>query len=246
MESNNFTIPYYIDLLSSVIKKFDFCLYADDFQNKDKIVIWRHDVDFSPQRALKLAKIEYQHGVKTTYFILLTGNFYNIFEPENQQIISDIIACGHDIGLHFDPCAHNIKTEKDINTYLEFEKSILEMISGKKVKVFSLHNPTVTSLKLTNKVYADMLNAEHEGYKNNFHFCSDSNGYWRDGSPNILINNETVNKLMVLIHPAWWQETALSPRQRIERCIQGRKDATGKSYDDLLDTHNRHNIGQTV
>ena len=41
--------------------------------------IWRHDVDMSPQRSLKLAEIEYQLGIKANYYLMIGSRFYNIF-----------------------------------------------------------------------------------------------------------------------------------------------------------------------
>ena len=67
-----------------------------------KVVLFRHDVDFSPQRALELAKIEASNNVSSTFFFLLTCSFYNALESFTKDIIKSIIELGHEVGLHFD------------------------------------------------------------------------------------------------------------------------------------------------
>ena len=42
-------------------------------------VILRHDIDNSLVKALEIAKIENECNVKSTYFALLSTDFYNIF-----------------------------------------------------------------------------------------------------------------------------------------------------------------------
>ena len=50
---------------------------------KKKFVILKHDVEFSVSRALEIAKIEYQAGVKSTFFFQVISNAYNPFSITN-------------------------------------------------------------------------------------------------------------------------------------------------------------------
>ena len=61
-----------------------------DYRNIDwdeKFIVWRHDVDYSLNCSLKLAKIEQEEGVKGTYFINPHSEFYNIAELSQHRII---------------------------------------------------------------------------------------------------------------------------------------------------------------
>src|SRR5262245_53947913 len=49
--------------------------------------------------------------------------------------------------------------------------------------------------------------------------------------------------LQVLTHPGMWQDSPMPPRQRVERCIQGRAKATAEFYDNLLRVAGRPNFG---
>lgn len=48
-----------------------------DPENMGKYVILRHDIDYSLDSALALARVEQKLGVSSTYFVLLTSDFYN-------------------------------------------------------------------------------------------------------------------------------------------------------------------------
>src|SRR5437016_143830 len=65
-------------------------------------VLWRHDIDVSPNRALRLAEIERERGLRATYFFLLHSNFYNCLESATRDIMRGIAGRSHDIGLHFE------------------------------------------------------------------------------------------------------------------------------------------------
>ncbi len=53
------------------------------YSSGKRYLILRHDVDFSVDRALELAKIENNYGISSTYFFLLHSDFYNIFEKDS-------------------------------------------------------------------------------------------------------------------------------------------------------------------
>ena len=49
-------------------KGFQFILHKDVYLPERKDIIWRHDVEFEPDYALRMAQIEQEEGVKATYF----------------------------------------------------------------------------------------------------------------------------------------------------------------------------------
>jgi hypothetical protein len=46
----------------------------------------------------------------------------------------------------------------------------------------------------------------------------------------------------VLTHPVWWQEKAMSPKERVWRAIEGRSEKNKKQYKFLLTKFERKNI----
>ena len=53
---SDFTVEAYRELLRTAKQRFRFTNYSEQHQ-AGKICIWRHDVDFSPQQAFRLAEI---------------------------------------------------------------------------------------------------------------------------------------------------------------------------------------------
>ena len=217
-------------------------IFYDEIDKYESFALWRHDVDSSVHRAYALAKIEKELNIKATYFFLLSSMFYNVFELEIKELIEKILSLGHQIGLHFDPTLYEIKTKDDLEKYLYFEKNIIETLLQTQIKVFSFHNPSDKILKEYEEFrYAGMINTYARFFKENIPYCSDSNGYWRYKRLEDFLN-EGHKKIQVLTHPEWWQKEVMKPRDRIQRCIDGRAKKTAKKYDELLQSLRRENV----
>ena len=238
----DFTEKNYVKLIKIAKKNYSFELYGSS--TKRQHVLWRHDVDVSVHRALCLAKIEHQLSVKATYFFRLHSEFYNIFEKPIYEIINQILHLGHQIGLHFDMDFYTaIKTKKQLQNKLLFEKKILEQLFYKQIIVFSFHNPEMgNALKFDDNKISGMINTYGKTMKNNYGYCSDSNGYWRYGRLEDVLSNAADHKLQILTHPEWWQKKSMSPKQRIHRCIDGRAINIKNVYDKMLKELGRKNI----
>jgi hypothetical protein len=66
-----------------------------------KSVILRHDIDITAVPALRLARLEEQHGISGSYYFRTTR--YS-FKP---QIIKEIASLGHEIGYHYEDLTRN-------------------------------------------------------------------------------------------------------------------------------------------
>jgi len=98
-----FTFTAYKHLLEKLnTNQYQFTNYHDYNKPKDRVVILRHDIDFSLKSAVKFAEIEHDMGISSTYFVLLRTDFYNAASKESQNCIKRIKSLGHEIGLHFD------------------------------------------------------------------------------------------------------------------------------------------------
>ena len=84
-----------------ILLKFKECFYDfSDVSDKNSFVLLRHDVEFSTQRALQIAKIEYLEGVKSSFLFQVRSNAYNVLSIFNREIIKQILELGHKVGLH--------------------------------------------------------------------------------------------------------------------------------------------------
>ena len=199
-------------------------------------------MDFSMHRALKMAQIEAEEGIRATYFILLHSEFYNLFEKEVTQLLNRIIELGHDIGLHFDSHYYNINNEKELESKLIFEKEILEGVFKVKIESFCFHINNEFTLKCDRSTYGGLTNAFSEYFQKRTAYCSDSNGYWKYSRLEDMLANHEIKKLQVLTHPELWQDEVMSPKQRVYRCADLRSEKTKQWYDNVLKTNNRENI----
>jgi len=208
-------------------------------------VLWRHDVDLSVHRALRLAEIERGEEVSSTFFFLLHSEFYNLLERGIMSRVRKIAALGHHIGLHFDSSFYqNGPGLRAIERRLAGERRLLEDVVGKRVRAFSLHDPKPAIVRLLSlDRIAGMINVYGPAIRTQYEYCSDSNGYWRHSAPADLVAPARHQRLHVLTHPEWWVPVAMSPWRRMQRCVSGRAEFVVRFYNRALARDRRHNVG---
>lgn len=238
---SDFTHGEYRKLLREAKIKFDFIRY-DEIQKHNNEILWRHDVDFSVHEALNLAMIEKEEGVKATYFFMLHNEFYNIFEREISNLVLRIKELGHSIALHFDPHYYHIVEMDDLAEYLSFEKSILDKLFDIDVKVFSFHNTNEFTMSCKNWEYGGLINTYAEYFQSEVKYCSDSNGYWRFERLKDVLMMDMNKPLQILTHPEWWTDKIMSPKQKVNKCINGRASSNLLHYENNLMKFKRENI----
>ena len=229
---SDFTEGAYREYLE-LAKQYYYFIFYSEIENKEKQCLWRHDIDFSPQRALKLAKIETDQEVKSTFFVLLHSEYYSALEKENVEIFKEIISLGHMIGLHFDIefFGEKIKNLSDLEKYLMIEKEYLSNILDAPISAFSFHNPGFnTSLNYDQKMIAGMVNVYSKEIKEKFSYTSDSFCIWKNERLKDVLTNAIDENIQILTHPVCWSAEESSPHDRIIRSIEGRKEKTIQIY----------------
>jgi hypothetical protein len=236
----DFTEAYYRQLLRAARQSYAFATY-DAIPWGSRFILWRHDLDYSINRAAALARIETEEGVTGTYFVNPSCEYYNPFEPKQAQLLKQILSLGHRLGLHFDAASQNIQNEEQLHSKVMQEGRWLEEAFGVRPDAFSFHNPGADNLQCDADQYGGLTNCYSQRFKTEVPYCSDSNGYWRFRRLHDVLTEATDPCLQVLTHPGWWQERPMPPRQRIFRCAYGRADATMRGYDDGLQAFGRLN-----
>lgn len=242
---DDFTENKYRDIVRQASLTWKFLMFADFLANYDRKCLWRHDIDYSVHRALQLAKIEAEVGVRSTYFVLLHSEFYNLFEYDIVYHVKEILEMGHKIGLHFEASFYGKQmSHEQLIYWMHFERKILEQVFSAEVDVFSWHNPDQQSLGdlLIAGELAGMLNTYGAQISESYSYISDSNGYWRYRRLPEVVASGADRNLHVLTHPEWWTPDVLSPGERIQRCISGRAASQQRNYDNLLEAAGRINI----
>lgn len=240
-DNADFTIEQYRKLLQLAQANYKFCSYKN-IPFTERFILWRHDCDFSLNRAFKLAKIESEEGVISTYFINPHCQFYNLFEKEQAKLVEQILELGHSLGLHFDAGFYKTSSEAELEEQITNETTLIERFFGSKLYPFSFHNPNEALLAYEEDSYGGLLNCYSKKFKKEIPYCSDSNGYWRFKRLREILEKAEDFCLQVLTHPGWWQDHAMFPMERIQRCITGRSEAIRKQYVQQLTAMNRKNI----
>jgi len=237
---NDFTTAHYSELLQLAKAAYQFVGY-DEVRHDRKVILWRHDCDVSLNRALRLAMIEHDQSVMSTFFLNPHCEFYNLLEKEQTKIVRQIMSLGHRIGLHFDAEYYDLDSEDDLSQLVSAEAKLLREWFGAQISAFSFHNPTKFLLSCDKDIYGDLVHCYSRSFRSTVPYCSDSNGHWRFHRLWDVLERAEKPCLQILTHPEWWQETPMQPRERISRSVYGRAQAVLASYDKLLETHGRRN-----
>lgn len=227
-----FTYAGYIQMLN-LLKENGYQIV--DYHNwieHDKCVILRHDVDNDMAQALSMARIEYNQGIKSTYFVLLTSSFYNLYSNRNRGILRKIQNMGHTIGLHFDETAYQEDVGKVEQTArnIKEELNILSEMIQDDVTVFSYHRPTKVILDAEIKVEG-AVNAYGNTFFRQFKYLSDSRMHWREPIADI-IREGLSPRLHILTHSFWYYDEEKDMRSILDSFI---KRARTERYNDLDD-----------
>ncbi len=237
-----FTEANYQRLLILAAEHYDFCDYGQEVSDR-RSVAWRHDVDYSPHRALALARLEHAQGLRCIYHGLVAGRYYNVLEPEIAEIFRFIVGLGHSLGLHFDLDVFGEQATVDIDAVVQriaLEKKILESVTGAQLRSMSFHNYGLNQGRLLEQEsICGMTNIAATSVRNRYKYVSDSNGIWRfDRLEDVL--GQDHRRLHVLTHPEWWTPTPMSPVDRLDRCIAGRAQSGRSLYVGLMKRDGRY------
>lgn len=167
-------------------------------------IILRHDVDFDVNAARRVAELEKECGVSSTFFFLTSCPMYNLNSPSNRKAIQKMDNEGFEIGLHFDPTLYPDNTIEELEQKAIFEASIIEFITGKKLKSISLHNPSIHGQY---PIFDGFLNTYAPEYYQSENYMSDSKMGFRDKNPYEFIKKATTSRLQINLHPLHYSET---------------------------------------
>ena len=78
-----FSYNEFKNLINMVQQNLPIVDYKDVKDNTKKFCVLRHDIEFSIDRAYKLAKIENELGVESTYTVQVRNNTYNALSEKN-------------------------------------------------------------------------------------------------------------------------------------------------------------------
>lgn len=182
----------------------------DSYKNVDRPCILRHDVDMTLELASKFANFEAslkEGAVQSTYFVLLSSDFYNPYSKENIQHLRTILKSGHNIGLHFDEKKYMTEENFDagyLKECVKKESNMLAEVIEAPITSVSMHRPSKKFLAAEFE-FPGMVNSYSKTFFNDFRYVSDSRMNWRE-DVEMLVSSKKENGLHILTHPIWYAE----------------------------------------
>jgi hypothetical protein len=178
--SCSFDLGHYAEILEAGgAGGYRFAFFGDGPERGD--IYLRHDVDLSLDAALRMAELEAEHGVQTTYLLMTESVFYNLASTEGADAMARLRALGHSVGLHA------VHPNVDLDDRFD--------------PVVSWHNPQAEYMGRTipgaTNVYAEPFFAPPT-------YRSDSNQHWRSGCPHEELRGGGFPWLQILVHPEIW------------------------------------------
>lgn len=231
-----FTYTAYCGLLSLLRQGgYAFTDYHD-YQAHPRCVILRHDVDNSLPQALRLAEIEADEGVKSTWFVLLRTDFYNPASASAQKTLRRIRELGHEIGLHFDEMAYSGEdgiepcANSSIEEHIRYEADVLADICGCPITTVSMHRPSKATLEADLKI-PGMVNSYGQTFFHDFKYFSDSRRRWREPVEDIIRGGEH-DRLHILTHAFWYHEQDQDITESVGAFI---RSANAERYEQMME-----------
>lgn len=193
---------------------------------KNKVVVLRHDSDIWPKNDLKMAIVEYQFNVQSTYY-------FRVPETFDEEIIKKIVKLSHEIGYHYEDL---VRFGGNVDNALEnFKENLIQLRKLYPVKTITRHGrplSSIESLDLWETIDYKSLGVIAEPYLDVDYskvlYLTDNGSKWNASSSNIrdytytehfnfniettfeLIdafrNNKLPNQIILNIHPARWND----------------------------------------
>jgi peptidoglycan/xylan/chitin deacetylase (PgdA/CDA1 family) len=166
-----------------------------------RMVFVRHDVDLHLRGVEQMARLEAEHDVRATYYVPLTLHF-NLLYPENREILCEICACGHEIGLHYDAATYP-SDPAAAQRHLEWEVALLSALCGAAVRTVCMHNPSIGGTDPFSES-SSYVNPGSSFFQKDCLYVSDSCRAWRDDSLLRCFGDSPPRRVLLNAHPELW------------------------------------------
>lgn len=205
---DSFDYATYWSLLSRISSTHRLLPFADLRRGDpaEPFCILRHDVDYSPRAALRLAEQEAARGIRATYFLLAGTSYYNLLAPEHAHVASTLAAQGHEIGLHYDVRSFAPFERREWPRLLRAQAALLGELAGARVTSIAMHQPALHGDDPFRGAETGFLNAYDDRFTVDAVYVSDSCRAWRDRSWSMLADGPLPPRLHLCLHPINWSD----------------------------------------
>ena len=139
-------------------------------------------------------------SARSTYFVLLSSDFYNVFSRKGRLLMRRISSMGHEIGLHFDE--------------MQYPDA-----AGCPVTAVSMHRPSRAVLQADLEI-PGMVNSYSRTFFHDFKYLSDSRRRWREPVEQAVCSG-AYEKLHILTHAFWYFDREETLHDTVEKFVNG-------------------------
>lgn len=238
--AEDFSYDYYRTLVRTLQANFELRTlseYRPERSTDDRVAFVRHDVDVCLERALELAELEYELGIRSTYMVLPDTPLYDL--EEERDLLHLIHEFGHEIALHCD--LSGVEPDEPVGRdglapgerrRVDAAGRYLEELGIDPVASVSFHRPSERVLEGPRTI-AGMVNAYNPDLLSAY--ISDSSGRWREGDPlESILESVGADRLQVLTHPIWWGERHAPPLDRFAAVAAELDAIDDRTYEELV------------
>ncbi len=224
-----FTFTEYRNLIRMAKSRFQIIDYPD-YPQHDSFIIWRHDVEYSVDEMNKLAVIDAEEGIQSTFFLQLHSETYNFWSREVVDKIKQWLRMAHRLGLHFDANYYGIKDSHNLGGLIQRERMIIEEIYETPVSAFAYHSPTPEILRCSGN-YGGLVNTYNaDFFGGKVIYVSDSNGRWRERTIRDVLEAPTTTMAQINTHDTWWTDERIPQIQKLENVWRRQAEHFIQSY----------------
>ena len=224
----DFTLTTYKKLLQELLNNdYSFQTLQDFIQQPiEKAIILRHDVDRLPENALKMARMENNEGVKTSYYFRTVPSVFKI------KIISDIASLAHEIGYHYEDlslCRGNYEL-----AIKNFELNLRRLREFYPVKTICMHGSPLSKWdnrdlwkRYNYRDYGIIAEPYFDVDFDEMFYITDTGRSWNNSASSVrdkvdskfdikikdtnhliekIQSNELPDKIMINVHPQRWDD----------------------------------------
>jgi hypothetical protein len=169
--------------------------FTDDLP--ERALLLRHDIDDRPKWIEPMARVEAEHGAVATYCLQVRSPFYAL-DDEADAAVRTLLACGHELGLHFD--SSDMASDDEVVEGVFREARLLEDRYETPIRVVSFHMPGVRPVGHLD--VAPLVNTYAPRFFSEIAYLSDSNQNWRGKDPEAELRR--AGRIQFLTHPTLW------------------------------------------
>lgn len=223
----DFSLEAYKALLAAIkSSKIPVFGVASWLQNKPVFgIMLRHDVDRKPLNALRVAELERESDIKSTYYFRVTKTVFD------KNIIKSISRLGHEIGYHYEDLSLGKGCyDKAIELFKKHLEQLRAVVAVKTIAMhgrpFSTYNNKNLWQKYNCKDFGILAEAFLDVDYSNMYYLTDTGRTWGKTRANIrdnvetslpadvdstdslisFITENTTKKIALVMHPERWEQ----------------------------------------